>query len=411
MTKGILKPFEVSEDQVGRLAPIELVQLVKRLIQADLHLAGVPLSAIQGSLKINVSDGGEDIRVEWNSRSGTAEYNYLTIFQLKAENLSDSKLKKEPIEANGQRLKASVAEVVAQGGNYIIVTSKTNLITPKRGTKTKVPRLTEMRKLLHSSIKRFDARADLSKLHIYGPTKIADWANRHPMIAIWMKQVLGIASADFAFQTLEDWSQYRDLSNEHVSWPILNDQMRAIQELLIKPREVVRLLGHAGLGKSRLAFEALHSPANDPASDLSPMVAYARTYSSNLISQVRDFIKNRCRVVLVIDECPPSGHRQLSQEVHRDDSLLSMITLDLEFDKPSPEDREMIVEAAPSEAIKEILRTSGTVLPPEDLERATEFCSGFPLIAVLVAAGLNSGAEHFADSRPREYHEQVGLGA
>jgi hypothetical protein len=61
MTKAILKPFEVSEDEVGRLAPIELVQLIKRLIQADLQLAGIPLLAVQGSLKINVSDGGEDI--------------------------------------------------------------------------------------------------------------------------------------------------------------------------------------------------------------------------------------------------------------------------------------------------------------------------------------------------------------
>jgi hypothetical protein len=177
--------------------------------------------------------------------------------------------------------------------------------------------------------------------------------------------------------------------------------MGAIQDLLRKPREVVRLLGHAGLGKSRLAFEALRSASSDPAS-LAPIVAYARTYSPGLVHQVRDFIQNRRRVVLVVDECPPAGHRELSHEVHRADSFLSMVTLDLEFDRPSPEDHEMIVEAAPNESIKEILRTSGAALPPEDLERATEFCSGFPLIAVLVAAGLKSGAEHFADFQDPE---------
>jgi hypothetical protein len=79
-----------------------------------------------------------------------------------------------------------------------------------------------------------------------------------------------------------------------------------------------------------------------------------------------------------------------------------MITLDLDFDKPPPEDQEIVIDAAPNEGIKEILKSSGAALPPDDLERATEFCSGFPLIAVLVAAGLKSGAEHFADFQDPE---------
>jgi hypothetical protein len=217
---------------------------------------------------------------------------------------------------------------------------------------------------------------------------------------VWVKQLLGNASADFAFQTIEDWSNYRDLSNPLVMWPAFSGQMDTIRQLLTKPREVIRLLGHAGLGKSKLAFEALRS--SDTAFSFSPIVAYARKSSPSLIHQVRDFIQNRRRVILVVDECPPADHRELSHEVHRADSLLSMITLDLDFDKPPPEDHEIVIEAAPNDGIKEILKSSGAVLPPEDLERATEFCSGFPLIAVLVAAGLKSGAEHFADFQDPE---------
>lgn len=405
MTRAVLKPFEVSEDEVARLTPIGLVQLIKRLVQADLRVWGVPPLAVQGTLRINVSDGGEDIRVEWRGPSivpGGHEglRNYFTVFQLKAENLSDAKLKKEPLEANGRQLKPAVVEVLDRDGSYIVVTSKTNVITPRDRGKSAIPRLTQMRQLLRASIRKLDKRAsNKARMDIYGPPKIAEWVNRHPMIAVWMKQTLGIASSDFAFQTLDDWSSYRDLSNKFVHWPTLSGQTAEIQKLLLVPREVIRLVGHAGLGKSRLAFEAL---SVDNAADLSPIVAYAREYSPSLINQVRDFISNRCRVVLVVDECPPDGHRRLSQEVHRSDSLLSMITLDLEFDDPSPEDHKIVLENAPNEAIREILKTSGAILPPEDLERATEFCSGFPLIAVLVAAGLNSGAEHFADFQDRE---------
>jgi hypothetical protein len=52
MAQGILKPFEVSEDEVGRLGPTELVLLIRRLVEADLQQWGVPLSAVHGTLKI-----------------------------------------------------------------------------------------------------------------------------------------------------------------------------------------------------------------------------------------------------------------------------------------------------------------------------------------------------------------------
>ncbi|WP_157790073.1 hypothetical protein [Bradyrhizobium japonicum] len=400
MSKGILKPFEVSEDEVGRLGPTDLVMLIKRLVEADLQQLGAPVSAVHGTLKINVPDGGEDISVAWSkpsSKPGVTDH-YFTVYQVKAEKLTDDKLRSEPIEANGKRLKPAVAEVLARRGKYIIVTSKTNLTKPKKGSQ--VRRRTEVRSLLHSAIREIDERVDHAHLDVYGPVEIAGWVNAHPMVAVWMKQLLGQASADFAFQTMENWSCYRDLSNALVSWPSFSGQSDTIQQSLLKPRKVIRLLGHAGLGKSRLAFEALRS--GGAACDLAPIVAYARKYSPSLIHQVRDFIQNRRRVVLVVDDCPPSGHRELSQEVHRTDSLLSMITLDLDFDKPPPEDQEIVIDAAPKEGIKEILKSSGVVLPPEDLERATEFCSGFPLIAVLVAAGLKSGAEHFADFQDPE---------
>jgi hypothetical protein len=156
MVRAVLKPFEVSEDEVARLAPIELVQLVKRLIQADLQRWDAPLSAVQGTLRINISDGGEDIRVEWRGPSITrgpdGTFNYFTVFQLKAENLTDAKLESEPVEANGKQLKAAVAEVLDRGGVYMVVTSKTNVITPKRRTKSKVPRLTQLRELVRTGL-------------------------------------------------------------------------------------------------------------------------------------------------------------------------------------------------------------------------------------------------------------------
>ncbi|WP_298884966.1 hypothetical protein [uncultured Bradyrhizobium sp.] len=210
MTKGIFKAFEVSEDEVGRLGPTDLVMLIKRLVEADLQQWGAPLSAVQGTLKINLPDGGEDLSVAWSqpsSKPGVTDH-YFTVFQMKAEKLTDAKLRSEPIEANGKRLKPAVAEVLARRGTYIIVTSKTNLTTPKKGSK--VTRRTEVRSLLRSAIRNIDERVDHARLDVYGPVKIAGWVNAQLMVAVWMKQLLGQASADFAFQTMENWSSYRD---------------------------------------------------------------------------------------------------------------------------------------------------------------------------------------------------------
>jgi hypothetical protein len=173
MAKGILKPFEVSEEEVGRLGPAELVLLVKRLVQADLQQWDVPVSAIHGTLKINVPDGGEDMRVEWSqpsSKAGTDRY--FTVFQMKAEKLTDAKLRSEPLEAGGNRLKAAVAEVLARRGTYIIVTNKTNLTTPKRDAK--ISRLTEVRELLRSTIGKIDARVDHAHLDVYASPQCDD---------------------------------------------------------------------------------------------------------------------------------------------------------------------------------------------------------------------------------------------
>jgi hypothetical protein len=445
---GLLKPFEIAEDDLAKLDATQLVQLIKFLVQADLQTAQLPVSAIEGTLRINISDGGEDIRVEWGGGPEATAFipNRCTIFQCKAEKLTDAKLRAEPLLENKLALKPAVAEVVARGGAYVLATSKTNTVTPtrsssrqpkraaatrkmatkrsaakkgkkqvgsKRKTSTKkkaapkkikkpdliVPRLKQMVGLIRGSLIKYDDRANGTEIRVYGPPKLTDWVNAHPMIAIWVKQALGYASADFAFQTVESWSDYRVHSNELVRWDVLNENLKTIRKAVSSPGQVVRLLGHSGIGKSRLAFEALSATAGVATNDLTPIVAYARKFTSDVLSQVRDFIHNKRRVVVVVDDCPPDGHRLLSEEVHRQSSLLNLVSLDFDFEEPPSGDLQIVVDAAPEASIREIVKTLGFAGSGDDLERIVQFCSGFPRIAVLVSDALKQGAQHFADFR------------
>lgn len=412
------KPFEIEEKDLARLSADDFTKLMKRLITAEVHKAGIPKSAVEGTLQINISDGGEDIRVQWTGGPDQTDYipARFTVFQCKAENLSDAKVRNEPQTDDKTALKPAVAEVLANQGAYVLATTKTNTTTPKmltaaatkakkakpakKAKKTKkrpasIPKLKHLIGLIRGTLSRH-ADAANTTIRVYGAPKLSDWVNSHPMIAIWTKQCLGMASPTFPFQTIEGWASYPDLRNPLVEWSAFDDRIAKIRDAVSKPAEVVRLQGHSGLGKSRLVFEALSKArANAPGDDLRPLVAYVRAVTPGLAIQVRDLVSDGVRAVVVVDDCPPDVHRQLSDEVRRQNSALSLITLDLSFDDTA--DKQIVIDEVPDDQIKEILRKVGFIGSDDDLDRATKFCNGFPQIAVLVGKASAEGATHFAD--------------
>ena len=134
MPNPVLKPFQVDEATIRLLDQTQLVQLVKRLVQADLWTANIPLSAAVGTLVTNVPDGGEDLRVEW--RDGPEKSDHIprrfSIFQMKADSLTNTKLAKEPLSADNMFLNPAVQAVINEEGAYILVTNKTNVTSTSR---------------------------------------------------------------------------------------------------------------------------------------------------------------------------------------------------------------------------------------------------------------------------------------
>jgi len=410
------KPFEIDEDDLARLAPDDFVKLMKQLIVADLHDAGIPASAVAGTLRVNIPDGGEDIRVEWSGGPERTAFipKRCTIYQCKAEKLSEAKIKAEPVLNDKSGLKVAVADVIAQHGAYIMATTKQNTVSPKTGaapnskkikkTKKKVKRQTKLKDLIaliRGSITNFSPEAKALEIDFLGPHRLVDWVNSHTMVARWTKQCLGKAASNFPFQPLQEWARYEEVQTPMQVWEDLNDHMAAISKTLAQPGQVVRLQGHSGLGKSRLVFEALRRSSGDPSTDLEPLVAYVRHIQQGLLGNVQDLSQNGERVVLVVDDCSPDLHRQLADEVKKKGSALSLITIDLSFD--TTPDQQIILKEVPDEIIKGILQEAGFTGSNEDLNRATAFCNGFPQIAVLVGQAIAGGATHFGQFKNQDF--------
>jgi hypothetical protein len=77
--------FEANAKQIERLDQSQLVDLLRRLIQAELNRNSIPLRSGTAPAQITIADGGDDARVSWSG--GPNETDWLpcrfTIFQSK----------------------------------------------------------------------------------------------------------------------------------------------------------------------------------------------------------------------------------------------------------------------------------------------------------------------------------------
>lgn len=421
MVNAQLGAFEVSEDDIAILDSGQLVALLSKLLVAELWTNHLPANALQGTFKLSRPDGGEDFRVDWSDGPDHTDYlpKRFVIFQAKAEKLNVSDMKTIALTGKGRgaQLNIAVQEAAEKSGAYIVFTNKTNVTTPSRGRATRttdgksavaksaakkaLPRTkqTQLVETLKASIATHVKKANLT-VDVLGPPRIRDWVNKFPAVALWLRKLIGAVAGNFAFQSGDDWSNYHDLrSTRFVASEESSAHILAITQTLEKPRTVLRVLGHSGLGKSRLAFEALRSSQGDV---FSPLVIYARHYDIDLARQVQSLVAARRRAVVIVDDCSPDGHRRLSDEVRRVDSQLSLLTLDFSLHEPDSEDYMIQLTEARSDVIKGIL-VELSAAAGDDLKRATEFCAGYPQIAVLVGKALRDGAQHFADFRDSEH--------
>ncbi|MFH1091495.1 MAG: hypothetical protein V1742_07985, partial [Pseudomonadota bacterium] len=85
--------FEIDVDSIVLLSDYQLTALLKRLLLLEAAAAGIEASAVDVALNINVPDGGEDGRIEWNNGPERTDFlpTRLVQFQCKATNMGTQK--------------------------------------------------------------------------------------------------------------------------------------------------------------------------------------------------------------------------------------------------------------------------------------------------------------------------------
>ena len=410
--------FEVTPESISALDEKQLVQLLRRLVAAELADAGVPLRGGHVPIQIHIPDGGEDGRVSW--QGGPAETQYLPnrfcIFQSKVADhgpagLAVEVLKPRKTGTSNPELKDALAEVIAKRGSYIVVT----------GTEIVGQKIVDRVSAIEKSIS--EAGGDpgqLASIELYDANKVAAWASIHPSVALWVNTLQKKINLG-GFQTYERWSADHEifqvpladdarprfrllgagaarlqnvgkLSQDNLT---LEAARKAVAEFLSSPQRGVRITGPSGYGKTRFAHELFAASATDPDGlDASTVVFAAHgDVADRLIVIALDLAESGSPAILVVDDCSDAIHSDLLNKAKRDGSNLRIITTSVET-RTSQVKNNLVVELGPAsdELIKLIAAKVDLELSAANADFIRVLARGFPRMAVRAAEALRDNA-------------------
>lgn len=167
--------------------------------------------------------------------------------------------------------------------------------------------------------------------------------------------------------------------------------LEAIEELraqLSQPKSVIRLVGLSGVGKTRFVQTLFDDRVG--ASALEPdNVLYTDMNSEPIPSPVQrasELISSQRRTVLIVDNCGPALHRELTNICLLQTSKLSMVTIEYDVRDDNPEDTLVVrLEASSDGLIEQLLLLRYPLLHAEDARRLAGISGGNARVALSLA--------------------------
>ena len=365
-------PFEVSVNHVSVLSESMLPVLTERLLNAEAGDYDLPAPVIHVASNIHAADGGEDARITW--AGGPSQTRFLPAracqFQLKSGRMGRSAAAKEVLNKD-RSVKGMVGPFLQRGGHYILLCTHT--YTQKD--------IQAQENSIRKALREAGMTISDDQVHFRSAEQITNWVNRHPAVAVWLKQQTQPGTIG-PFRSWVHWSG----DAEHDGFPWVEDERlpwleQQLLALITQPQGVARVVGLSGVGKTRLVMEALGPTAEGEGTgyDLSDYVMY--TSQQEISSVVQTLTDIGQPAIVVVDDCDLPTHRVLSNIVRRRGSRLSLVTIDDEVPVGTLDDTTVKVDNAPSSVTEAIIAQALPGLPSEDQRRLSRFSRGFPKIA------------------------------
>ena len=383
----VASPFDVTGQDIGKLSPDLLHDLLRRLLGAEAMYWGIPLDGIHVASKVNSPDGGEDGHIKWcgdPKRTPFLPSSYCQ-FQLKAGDLSPKKFGEE-ILTKGGAVKELVKMALDSGASYIMLS----------GQQYTQKQLNDRTASLFESLCNAGTMLENGRVEIRDADQMAAWANCHPAVSAWVRENTNLPSLG-PFRSWSHWARRA----EHARSKFINDDRLAdltdqILERVQIPRSAVRIVGLSGVGKSRLTLEAFRATDGEEPSAgmLSDYVIYAslnESRSESISMAIHDLVSSGGRAIVIVDRCDSKFRRDLTSLVLHENSQLSLVILEDELPDETPDRNSIQVVEAPDSVIEGILNEVVPELAPIDRFRLARLAKGFPEMAFLISEAFRQG--------------------
>ena len=372
-------PFQISGEDVERFNQQLFPELLRRLLHAEALAHGLPTDGIHVAGNVTAPDGGEDGRIKWQGgpdRTPNLPCR-LTQFQLKAGPIKSVQAGKDVSQSG--RVKPMVLAVLANGGHY-------RMLCAHRYTQRAIE---SREQRIRKAVLDAGTSVEDGQITFWDADQIAAWVNQHPAVALWVREKTQPGTVG-PFHSWTHWAGHPDHDNS----PWVPDERRApLRARLLKlaaPRRSLRLVGLSGVGKSRLALEALGADGVDTLKDIVMYADASEADASAIVQTVEALADAGTRAVVVVSRCSPKTHRQLESKVFRHGSQLSLATLDDEVPNTTLDENSTEIENAPAGVVEAIINGLLPTTPPRDRQRLAHFAEGFPRIAIDVANAWRS---------------------
>jgi hypothetical protein len=295
-------PFDITYDQIQALGP-RFTGFANKLLEVEIARHGLAGNQLSVTHNETASDGGVDAALRGSPGTGWLLAGH-TAFQFKRSSQSAAACAAEFSKATYAH------EIVKNGGNYVVALGGDGL--PDQNLSDR-----------HAAVlaKAVDlgilTETDSHRIRVYGADDLARWASEYPSLAV--DQVLGSVNPGAV-----DYSRWRE-SRLH-GHPFSPDPKRTqqIAELRHELAQVglidIRLQGDSGLGKTRLAMEALDDER------FRSLVAYIPVASEIGGGLIESLIDRGRHVILVVDECPAIRHQKYIERLNMN-SAVKLITI------------------------------------------------------------------------------------
>ena len=390
--------LEITKDDIAALDDAVLRELIGLLCEADYRSAGLPTSGITWGGHQNAPDGGLDVVVRDTVSPPKTSFvpRSITGFQVKASDMPKAEIIKE-MRPKGI-LRESIKMLIQEKGAYIIVSSDGSTSHTALNN-----RINAMKEAVVDEIGHKNLYVDF-----FDRGRVATWLRSHPSMILWVGDKIGKPLT--RWRPYENWANSPDGVEEGYLFdgglrlhdgtkttgqelPVENGLLRLRYALSI-PGTSVRLVGLSGVGKTRLV-QALF----DARLGKNALNQYQAIYADVSDKPVPDpvtianqFINDKTRAILIIDNCPPDLHHRLTQICSRQQSTVSLLTVEYDVRDDLPEETRVFrLKPASDNIIEKLISKRFAYISQVDTRTIASFSGGNARVAIALANTVQFG--------------------